>query len=111
MKNTDVNDTYLFVCCNQRVTGKCCANNGAEKFYDAMKSYAREKQALFQKGRKVKVVKTSCLGKCTFGPNVLVMPDNVWYTYQSADDAIKIIDQHIINGRIINELINPYLFK
>lgn len=111
MKNTNANDTFIFVCCNQRITGKCCANSGAEKFYDTMKSEVREKQTLFQKGIKVKVVKTSCLGKCAFGPNVLVMPDNVWYTYQSADDATKIIDNHIIDGRIINELINPYLSK
>ncbi|MBW6490545.1 MAG: NADH-quinone oxidoreductase subunit NuoF [Lentimicrobium sp.] len=57
----------------------------------------------------VQVIATGCFGFCEKGPIVKIMPDNTFYTGVTPDDALDIIDEHIIKGRKVNRLlyVNP----
>ncbi len=77
---------YIFVCENQREEGKCCAPEG-------MAIRQRLKELVAQKGLKgrIRVSRTGCQDACAQGPNVLVMPDHVWFKGVRAQDAEKIL--------------------
>ena len=57
----------------------------------------------------VQVIKTGCFGFCEKGPIVKIMPDNTFYTQVTPDDARRIVDEHIIKGRKVPDLLytNP----
>ena len=48
--------------------------------------------------------KVDCFRVCERGPIAVVYPDGVWYTYFNRDDVDRIVDEHLINGRIVEDL-------
>jgi len=62
---------------------------------------------LAQKGLQdeVQVVRTGCFGFCEKGPIVKIMPDNTFYTQVKPEDVEKIINEHIIKGRKVTDLL------
>lgn len=52
----------------------------------------------------VKVDEAGCFGFCSEGPFVKVFPDDVLYRLVKPEDAEKIIDEHIVGGRIVTSL-------
>ena len=69
------------------------------------------KKCIDEKGlsKEVQVLKTGCFGFCEKGPVVKILPDNTFYVQVKPDDANKIVDEHIIKGRKIADLlyVNP----
>ena len=53
----------------------------------------------------VQVVKTGCFGFCEKGPIVKIMPDNTFYTQVKPEDVEKIVNEHIIKGRKVTDLL------
>ena len=53
---------------------------------------------------KVRVNTAGCLNRCEEGPVVVVYPEDVWYTYVDQEDIDEIIDEHLVNGRIVKRL-------
>lgn len=96
----------IFICTHQKASKKCCAAAKAEEISEYFKSTLAAKATLLDKAKKFKVVKTSCLGRCSIGPNIYITPDNIWYNYQDTSDIDKIIDQHLIANKIVTELLN-----
>jgi (2Fe-2S) ferredoxin len=97
---------HVFVC-----TGtSCSAVNSA----DVKATFERELLArgiLFGKEKKGKnprgsVVLTECasVGFCAIGPAVMVYPDGVWYAQVKTSDVEEIIEEHILNGRVVERL-------
>jgi NADH:ubiquinone oxidoreductase subunit F (NADH-binding)/(2Fe-2S) ferredoxin/ferredoxin len=62
---------------------------------------------LLRKGLKdeVQVIRTGCFGFCEKGPIVKILPDNTFYTQVKPEDAVEIIDEHIIKGRKVTRLL------
>lgn len=54
---------------------------------------------------KVYVSITGCFGFCEKGPIVKVTPDDVFYVHVTPDDAEEIINEHIVNGKVIDRLL------
>ena len=54
---------------------------------------------------KVDVIVTGCFGFCEKGPIVKIIPDNTFYTQVAPDDAPKIVKEHIIGGRKVQQLL------
>ncbi|MEI7499759.1 MAG: NADH-quinone oxidoreductase subunit NuoF [Bacteroidota bacterium] len=54
---------------------------------------------------KVQVIKTGCFGFCERGPIVKMMPDNIFYTHVKPEDCQEILEEHIIEGGIVNRLL------
>ena len=63
--------------------------------------------ALTDKGlnEEVQVILTGCFGFCEKGPIVKVMPDNTFYTEVKPEDALEIVEEHVIKGRKVTRLL------
>jgi len=53
----------------------------------------------------VEIVHTGCFGFCEQGPIVKIEPDDVFYVRVSPKDAKDIIDEHIVNGKMVERLL------
>ncbi|MRZ81230.1 4Fe-4S dicluster domain-containing protein [Paeniclostridium sordellii] len=53
----------------------------------------------------VSVSLTGCFGFCAQGPIVKVHPDNVFYVKVQADDARDIVQDHLIEGKLVDRLL------
>ncbi|WP_131783134.1 (2Fe-2S) ferredoxin domain-containing protein [Legionella gresilensis] len=95
---------HVFVCTNQKAAGKvCCANTGGEEFFEYLRAKLLELE-LFGPG-KIRVSKSGCLGRCSLGPCIVVYPEGVWYRYASTDDIDRIIANHLMNNKIVPQLL------
>jgi len=79
---------YFFVCENDRETGKCCAPHGSH-LKDELKKKVRAEGLASQ----VRVSRSGCLDVCAKGPNILLMPDNVWFCQVKEADLDSILNQ------------------
>ena len=50
------------------------------------------------------MVETGCNGFCAQGPVMVVQPDGVFYQKIKADDAVAIVEEHLINGQPLERL-------
>lgn len=55
----------------------------------------------------VMVTGTGCIGLCNRGANVVVYPEGKWYTVVKPDDVKKIVEEHIINGNVLEDRNDP----
>jgi len=97
---------HLFICTNQRAPDDprgCCAVKGAGALRDLFK------EEVAKRGLKgtVRANTAGCLNACAMGPSVVVYPDGVWYTVKTAEDAIEIVERHLIHGEIVERLRMP----
>ncbi len=47
---------------------------------------------------------SGCLDQCGHGPNVVIYPDNIWYSHLTIEDVPIIVQEHLINGRPVERL-------
>jgi (2Fe-2S) ferredoxin len=97
---------HVFVC-----TGKSCSANESAAVKEA---FERELKARYLQYGKVSkgcspegtVVLTECgsVGFCAIGAAVMVYPDGVWYAQVRAKDVPEIVEEHIVNGRVVERL-------
>ncbi len=94
---------HVFFCVNRRDPPQaCCACRGSEALRDYAKRRVKE-LALAGPG-KVRVNASGCLDRCEEGPVIVVYPEEVWYTYVDREDIDEIIDEHLVNGRVVERL-------
>ena len=98
--------THMFICVNQKIKGKCCADFNSENIFEHIKKYIALNREKINKRGRLKIVKTSCLGQCAVGPNLYITPDNIWYTFSNIKDIHEIIENQIIHGIKVDKLIN-----
>jgi NADP-reducing hydrogenase subunit HndC len=53
----------------------------------------------------VQVVMTGCFGFCEKGPIVKVLPDNTFYVQVKPEDAVEIVEEHLVKGRQVTRLL------
>ena len=84
----------------------CCGGTGC-KASASDEIIANFERILKEKGLQdeVQVVKTGCFGFCEKGPIVKMLPDNTFYTQVKPEDVEKIINEHIIKGRKVTDLL------
>jgi len=97
---------HVFVC-----TGKSCSAVDSAQVKEAFDNELRERGILFGKEAKGKnpkgsIVVTECesVGFCAIGAAVMVYPDGVWYAQVRASDVPEIIEEHLLNGRVVERL-------
>lgn len=94
---------HVFFCVNQREAGASCCNNlGAQDVRD----YAKDRiKSLKLSGQgKVRINNAGCLDRCDEGPVIVIYPEETWYTYIDKEDVDEIIEEHLINGRVVERL-------
>jgi len=97
---------HVFVC-----TGKSCSGRDSAEVKDAFQRELCARGILFGREAKGKnpqgtIVLTECasVGFCAIGPAVMVYPDGVWYAQVLAEDVPEIIEEHLLNGRVVERL-------
>ncbi len=93
---------HAFFCTNVREGRACCQDHGAEQARAHAK--ARIKAAGLALPGGVRVNKAGCLDRCEEGPVLVVYPEGTWYTYLDTADIDEIVDEHLINGRVVKRL-------
>jgi len=85
--------------------GGGCISSGEESCLQALEK-AVEKYALHDV---VKIVETGCMGMCDAGPLMVIYPEGVYYQKLTPEDVEKIVSEHILKGRIVEDklLDNP----
>lgn len=97
---------HLFVCCNQREPGHsrgCCDPAGSEALRAAFK------KELEARGLKplVRANSAGCLDQCELGPCLVIYPQETWYGGVQLSDVPRIVEQTIVKGELIPELLIP----
>lgn len=84
----------------------CCGGTGC-KASASDEIIATFEKLLKEKGLQdeVQVIRTGCFGFCEKGPIVKMLPDNTFYTQVKPEDVEKIINEHIIKGRKVTDLL------
>ena len=88
-------------------TGPRCTQNGeGEALFNALQAKFRAAGLGVDAGPdRVKRTRTGCVAACQGGPIVAVQPDGVWYYNVSAANMDRIIDEHLKNGRVVEDLV------
>ncbi len=97
---------HVFVC-----NGKSCSAVGSAEVKAAFERELIERGVLFGKEKKGKnpqgsIILTDCssVGFCAVGAAVLIYPDGIWYAQVRAADVPEIIEEHLLNGRVVKRL-------
>ena len=82
--------------------GTGCTSNGSAKIREEL---ARQLKANHMEDD-VQIVETGCFGLCAVGPVVIVYPEAAFYSGVHADDVTDIVNEHLINGRLVTRLLH-----
>lgn len=96
-------DKHIFICVNQRPEGalrKSCGEAHGMEIVDAFKKKLKEKNLPI----KLRAQKSGCLDICDFGQTLVVYPEGVFYVGVSLNDLDEIIEEHIVNNRVVERL-------
>ena len=97
---------HIFICCNRREPGHsrgCCDPDGAERLRELFKSELKKRNL----GPLVRANKAGCLDQCERGPTVVIYPQGIWYGSVKPEDVARIVQETIIGGRILEDLLSP----
>lgn len=96
---------HIFVCCNQRPPGSrcCCDPEGSEALREAFKNETKKRGL----GPLVRANKAGCLDQCELGPCVVIYPQGIWYGGVRLEDVPRIVEETVVQGRVIEELRIP----
>ncbi|MBE5759257.1 MAG: NADH-quinone oxidoreductase subunit NuoF [Clostridiales bacterium] len=81
--------------------GTGCTSSGSIDLYKELVRQINEKGL----ADKVAVIKTGCFGLCALGPIMITQPDGCFYSKLKMENIERIIDEHIIGGNPIRELL------
>ena len=93
-------EKHVFVCTNAD-----CADRGAGALLRQLRTEVKAKGL----SRRVRVTKTSCMGRCGEGPSVAVYPDGIWYRNVMAADAAELVEDHFMRDRLVARLVDNIL--
>jgi (2Fe-2S) ferredoxin len=99
---TDFYTPHIFSCTNTRPEGHprgSCGGSGGE----ALRQYMREK--LKTAGLSdARANMAGCMDQCENGPALVIYPEGIWYSAKTTADIDRIVDEHLVGGKIVSDL-------
>lgn len=96
-------EKHIFICTNQRAEGaarRSCGEAHGMEIVDAFKKKLKEKNLPI----KLRAQKAGCLDICDFGQTIVIYPEGIFYVGVSVNDIDEIIEEHIVNNRVVERL-------
>ena len=90
-------ELHVFVCTH----GEFCPFDGSAEVHRLLKEGVAERGLK----KSVRVNKAGCFNQCGNGPMVVIYPDNVWYGKVTPEKARRILEEHIVGGRVVRDLV------
>jgi (2Fe-2S) ferredoxin len=93
---------HVFLC----VGDSCCTTEVGLAAWDALKKELKDKNLSLSTGPNACYrTKVNCLRICTGGPIMVVYPEGTWYQGMTADRIPRLVQEHLIEGKPIEEWI------
>jgi (2Fe-2S) ferredoxin len=89
---------HILICTDSK--SKQCKKGGPEVL-KAFQKVIKERKL----GKQIIVSELGHIGGCSLGPNVIVYPEGVWYGQVTPDDVAEIIEEHVLQGRVVQRLL------
>lgn len=95
-------EKHIFICTNQKAEGKSCC--GEQRGMELVEKF---REVLSEKGLKGKIraQRSGCLDACKHGPALVIYPEGTYYKQVTPSDVERIIDEHIIGGKQLEDLV------
>jgi (2Fe-2S) ferredoxin len=95
---------HIFACHTQRPPqhprGSCGAN-GAQPLWGRLGKRIENEGLATEVG----FTASGCLGFCSAGPLMVIYPEGVWYTPKTVEDIDEIVETHLKQGKLAENLV------